>query len=113
MKLTTERNEGMLVARVEGRLDGSTVTGIEEAVRTVIGQHHRAVPIDCADLRSISSAGLRAVPMFAKTLLARNARFAHLCSLSEPPWDVFRVSGFHKIVAIHPSKFESLASLHP
>ncbi len=69
----------------------------------------RAVLIDCEELRFISSAGLRAVLMTAKMLMNRNARFA-LCSLSEPIRDVFRISGFDKVVAIHPSRTEALTA---
>lgn len=95
MEVTTERDEGVLVARVNGRIDGSTVVRFEEAIRTTIEESDRAVP------------------MVAKTLSARIVRFAHLCSLPEPLRNFFPVSGLDKIVAIHPSKFESLASLHP
>lgn len=108
MEVATERQGGVLTARVEGRLDGATVGGFEEAVRTAMAESDRALLIDCEGLGFISSAGLRAVLTIAKALKDRNARFA-LCSLPEPVREVFRISGFDRIVAIHPSRAEALA----
>lgn len=109
MDVTTERQEGVLTAQVGGRIDGSNVAQFEEAIRTAIDENDRAVLIDCENLGYISSAGLRAVLMTAKTLSNRNAKFA-LCSMSDPIREVFQISGFDKIVAIHPSKAEAIAS---
>ena len=109
MDVTTERQEGVLTAQVGGRIDGSNVAQFEEAIRTSIEESDRAVLIDCENLGYISSAGLRAVLMTAKTLSSRNAKFA-LCSMSGPIREVFQISGFDKIVAIHPSRAEALGS---
>lgn len=109
MDVTTERQEDVLTAQVGGRIDGSNVAQFEEAIRTAIEESDRAVLIDCENLGYISSAGLRAVLMTAKALMSRNAKFA-LCSMSDPIREVFQISGFDKIVAIHPSKTEALAS---
>ena len=109
MDVTTERQEGVLTAQVGGRIDGSNVAQFEEAIRTAIDESDRAVLIDCENLGYISSAGLRAVLMTAKSLSSRNARFA-LCSMSDPIREVFQISGFDKIVAIHPSRAAALAS---
>ncbi len=112
MEVTTERRDGVLTARVSGRIDGSNAVRFEEAVRTAMEESDRAVLIDCADLSFISSAGLRVVLLTAKTLMGRNAGFA-LCSMSEPIREVFRISGFDSIVAIHPTGEEALAAFGP
>ena len=109
MEVTTEREDGVLTARVEGRIDGSNAVEFSEAVRRAIAEDDRAVLIDCVDLRFISSAGLRVVLMTAKALRGRNTGFA-LCAMSDPIRDVFRISGFDSIVAIHPTRAETLAS---
>ena len=112
MDVTTERRDGVLTARVSGRIDGSNAVQLEEAVRTAIEESDRAVLIDCEGLSFISSAGLRVVLLTAKTLMGRNAGFA-LCSLSEPIREVFRIGGFDSIVAIHPTREEALAAFGP
>ena len=109
MDVTMEREGGVLTARVEGRIDGTTAVPFEEALRTAMEEGDRGVVIDCEDLRFISSAGLRAVLMTAKALRSRNTGFA-LCAMSDPIREVFRISGFDTIVAIHPTRAEALAS---
>ncbi|MDE0174382.1 MAG: STAS domain-containing protein [Defluviicoccus sp.] len=109
MDVTTEREDGVLTARVEGRIDGATAVRFEEAVRTAMEEGDRGLVIDCGKLSFISSAGLRAVLLTAKALRGRNAGFA-LCAMSDPVREVFRISGFDSIVAIHPTRADALAS---
>ncbi len=110
MDVTTERQDGVVSARVGGRIDGSNVVEFEEAIRTAIEESDRAVIMDFEKLAYISSAGLRAILLTARSLGNQNAKFA-LCSLSDQIREVFEISGFDKIIAIHPSKAEALASL--
>ena len=110
MDITTERQDGILSALVSGRIDGSNVVQFEETVRTAIEDGDRAVMMDLENLSYISSAGLRVVLLIAKNVWARDAKFA-LCAVSDQIRQVFEVSGFDKIVSIHPSKTEAVASL--
>ena len=110
MEVITERQDGVLAARVSGRVDSTNAREFEETIRSLIEESDRAVIMDFEKLVYISSAGLRAVLMTAKNLWKRNATFA-LCSLPEVVREVFRVSGFDKIISIHPSKAEALAAL--
>ena len=110
VSVTTERNDDVLSADVEGRIDGSNVVQFEEAVRTAIEDSDRAVIMDFENLVYISSAGLRAILLTAKSLQNRDAKLL-LCSLSDRIREVFEISGFDKILPIHPSKAEALDSL--
>lgn len=110
VNVTTERIDDVLSADVEGRIDGSNVVQFEEAVRTAIEDSDRAVIMDFEKLVYISSAGLRAILLTAKSLQNRDAKLL-LCSLSDRIREVFEISGFDKILPIHPSKAEALASL--
>ena len=111
MDVTTERQDGVLSARVGGRIDISNVAAFEEAIRTAIEESDYVVIMDFEKLVYISSAGLRAILLTAKSLGNRNARFA-LCSLSDQIRELFEISGFGKIITIHSSKAEALPSLH-
>ena len=111
MDVTTERQDGVLSAQVGERIDGTNASEFEEAIRTAIEESDRAVIVDFEKLAYISSAGLRAILLTAKSLDNRNANFA-LCSLSDQIREVFETSGFDKVIAIHSSKAEALASLH-
>ena len=110
MNLTTERQDGVLSVRVTGRIDAGNVREFEETIRTAIEDGDRAVILDFEKLVYISSTGLRAVLMTAKSLWKRDATFA-LCSLVDVVRDVFHMSGFDKIIAIHPTRAEALAAL--
>ena len=103
LDVTTERQDGVLSAHLGGRIDSSNAAEFEEAIRTAIEESDRAVIMDFEKLVYISSAGLRAVLLTAK--------FA-LCSLADEIREIFEISGFGKIIAIHSSKAEALASLH-
>lgn len=110
VNVTTERIGDVLSANVEGRIDGSNVVQFEEAVRTEIEDSDRAVIMNFEKLVYISSAGLRAILLTAKSLQNRDSKLL-LCSLSDRIREVFEISGFDKILAIHASKDEALASL--
>ena len=110
MKMTTERQDDVLSIQVGGRIDGSNAITFQEAIRAAVADRDRAMIMDCAELSYVSSAGLRAVLMTAKTLTNRDVRFA-LCALSDNVLEIFEKSGFDKIIAIHLSKSEALTSL--
>ena len=105
-----ERQDRVLSVHLSGRIDAGNASEFEEKVRTAIEKEDRLVIMDFENLLFISSSGLRAVLMTAKSLTSRDAAFA-LCSLSGAVLDVFRISGFDKIIAIHPTRADALASL--
>ena len=67
--------------------------------------------MDFEKLVYISSAGLGVILLTAKSLRNRNTKLA-TCSLSDQIRKIFEISGFDKVIAIHPSKSEALASVH-
>ena len=110
LNLRTDREDDVLSAKVGGRIDGSNAARFEELIRTAIEESDRAVIMDFEQLMYISSAGLRAVLVTAKNLWKQGTTFA-LCSLSEQTRDVFKSSGFDRMVRIHGSRREALDSL--
>ena len=110
MDIQTERQNGALIAKAEGRIDGVNARDFEEAMKTVITADDSTVVMDLGGLSYISSAGLRVILLIAKTLRKRNAEFV-LCSLSAPIREVFEISGFDKIIPVHDSREKALASL--
>ena len=110
LNLKTEREDDVLSARVGGRIDGSNAARFEEMLRSAIEESDRAVIMDFEQLLYISSAGLRAVLVTAKSLWKQGTTFA-LCSLSDQLTGVFTSSGFDRMVNIHGSRREALDSL--
>ena len=107
MDIQTERENGTLVAKVEGRIDGVNARDFEEALKAAISGDDSTVVMDLKGLSYISSAGLRVILLIAKTLRKRNAELM-LCSLSDPIREVFEISGFDKIIPVHASREEAL-----
>lgn len=109
MEVALKQENGTLVAQVEGRIDGNTAREFEDAVQAAVGNDVRSLVIDLESLDYISSAGLRALLLIAKEMWKKEAKFA-LCSLSKPVSEVVELSGFDKIIPVHPSQAEALAS---
>lgn len=108
--MNTEQKDGVLIAKPEGRIDGVNARDFHDALTKAIGTESSAVLVDLAAINYISSAGLRTFLLIAKNLQQRSAQFA-LCSLSDPIREIFEISGFDKIIAIHASEEEALATL--
>ena len=111
MELETERQGDTLIAKTDGRVDGANAREIQSALEAAIDDNTSAVILDMERLSYISSAGLRVILLTAKSLQGRNAKFA-VCSLSESIQEVFEISGFDKIISIHPSQAETLAAFN-
>ena len=109
MEVSAERWDDVLSVRVEGRIDGANARQFEETIRSVIEVSDRAVILDFELLVYISSSGLRAVLMTAKSLWRQDIGFA-LCSPPNVVRAAFQTSGFDKIMAIHPTRADALAS---
>ena len=110
MEITTESENGVLIARAEGRIDGANARDFGSAMLAAVRECKGAFIIDCEELSYISSAGLRAMLLIAKALAKREAPFA-LCSLSDPVAEIFQISGFDQIISIHRSRDEALGTV--
>ena len=109
MELNVVRDGGTVVVGAGERIDGTNAREFQSALEAAIEETDRAVILDLADLTYISSAGLRVILLIAKTLRKRNADLI-LCSLSDPIREVFEISGFYKIIPVHASREQALAS---
>jgi anti-sigma B factor antagonist len=98
----------------EGRLDFGTAASFEKQLeRALAGTTHppTALIIDCAGLEYVSSAGLRAFLITARGSQRAGIRFA-LCALRPAVREVFDLSGFSRIIAVHADRATALAEAH-
>ncbi len=109
MAVNSARENGTLIARTDGRIDGANAREFQVALEDAIDPSDRTVILDMENLSYISSAGLRVILMTAKTLQKQNAKFA-ICSLSPAIREVFQISGFDRIIPIHSSQEEAISS---
>jgi anti-anti-sigma factor len=108
IEVTEQRDGATLVLAVNGRVDTVTAKLFEAAIlpRT---QAETALVLDLDGLKYISSAGLRVILLAAKQQKLRAAKFA-LCNLRDDVRDVFEISGFAKILDIHPTREAAVAA---
>jgi len=83
MIVEADHHDGVLVAKVEGRVDSSNSQDLQRQLQAAIGDDVGAVVMDLGQLAYISSAGLRVVLLVARTLGQRNVSIS-LCSLTAP-----------------------------
>jgi anti-anti-sigma factor len=101
MEITNETVGNALVVRPEGRVDSLTSPAFEAALLPLVDRAGPVV-IDCAKLTYVSSAGLRVFLTAAKAAKSKGGKIV-LCSLAPGVQEVFTVSGFSKIIEMHPS----------
>jgi len=108
MELKVSMHDDVTVAAVEGRIDGTTARDFEEQVVAAVPEGGGPLVCDLASVSYISSAGLRAILVVAKRFKA-DENFFSVCGHSGPVAEVFRISGFEKIIPMHSSRDDALA----
>ena len=110
MAIDFQRNGGTLIIEAAERVDSTNAQRFLEDLDAAIEPTDQLVILDMEKLTYISSAGLRVVLQTAKTLQRQNSGFA-LCALSGTVREVFEISGFDQVIAIHPSQEEAISAL--
>jgi len=109
MDLTSMKIGAATVLDAVGRIDSVTAKALEEKLLGLLKEGPQALIIDFARVDYISSAGLRVLLMAAKQSKAAHCKFA-LCSLKAQVRDVFDISGFGTIIALHPDRDSAVAA---
>ncbi len=110
MEISAEREGGAVIARANGRIDSSNSREFHSGLEAVVTHDDSAVVLNFEDVSYISSAGMRVILLAAKSLQSSGTKFA-LCSMDEPIREVFKISGFDKIIPIHGSQSEALTAV--
>lgn len=110
MEFGEERLDEVLVLKLQGRIDGSNSGDFETTVAERIDAGNSQIVLDFENVNYISSAGLRAVLILAKKLSQGKGQFA-LCAMQPSVQGVFEVSGFIKIIKVHPDRETAVSSM--
>ena len=102
MNVEIQREAANLVLIADGRVDGTNASHFQDAMQSAIQDSDQSVVLDFEKLSYISSAGLRAILVVAKSLQQKGVSFA-ACSMTQPVKEVFTISGFDKIVPVFDS----------
>ena len=98
-----------------GRLDFDAAPGFQQALERLLGGAGKppaAVIVDGSGLEYVSSAGLRAFLLAARSAQRSGVAFA-LCALQPAVREVFELSGFSRIIAVHADRASALAQTQP
>src|SRR5512137_862633 len=108
VEITITNPGGKTVLSINGRIDTTTATELEQAINKEIGVGKRQILLDFSRVSYISSSGLRVLLATAKKLKTPGDKFG-ICSLSPEVLKVIRLAGFTSIFSIYSSEGEALA----
>lgn len=112
MELVTEKQEGVVVFKLKGRLDALTAPDFEQKCLKWLDAGELCFAVDLGELEYISSAGIRSILFVAKQLKTRDGRLA-LSRISGMVEKVFNITGIYSLFPIYASLDEALAQLKP
>ena len=110
MPVSYGRADGILIVKPAGRINSADAAMFRNDLDAAAEPDDRAVIMDMESLDYISSGGLRVILGFAQALDEQKAKLA-LCSLKSSVNDVFRISGFDRIVNICATREEAVAAV--
>lgn len=110
MELNCLTEGDVLCVEVSGRLDSTSASGFEQKINEYAGDSKNSLVLDLKNLAYISSAGLRAILLLTKTANAKGSKLG-LCELPTQVEEVFKISGFDKIIPIHKSRADAISAL--
>ena len=100
----------------EGKLDYGAAEDFQKQLEPLLAAGPSGVPtaviIDCSALDYVSSAGLRAFLLTARTAQRAGITFG-VCALKPAVREVFELSGFSRVIAVHPDRATALGQAPP
>ena len=95
------------IAAIPPRIDASTADRVQDALAALVADGARTVLCDFSQNSYISSAGLRALLVTAKTLHGVGGKLV-LFGVSEYIQEILEIAGFSNIVPIHADEEDAL-----
>ena len=110
MEITSTQENECCVLALSGRLDATTAVTFDESASKALSDGKSMLLVDMKDLVYVSSAGLRSFLSLAKKLKANKGK---LCFCSPQPMvnEVFRISGFDRMLQVFETRDAGLAAL--
>ncbi|MBB3697121.1 anti-sigma factor antagonist [Flammeovirga yaeyamensis] len=108
MNISKEVIQEYNVINVEGFIDASNSSELEESIRNLIEKGSDKIILNLEKVTYMSSSGLRVFLMGSKELQAIEGQF-RVCNANEVVMEILTISGFNMIVDIRDSLEEALA----
>ena len=109
MDIQIEQSGDAWVVSVAGKLDALSAGDYEKAVNQLLADGKTRLVINFAELRDISSAGLRVLLSTAKQLKPKGGQ-ALFANVQGNVLEVFEMTGFSTILGLHDSVDAALAA---
>ena len=97
MNINIEKENGVTLMKIEGRLDTTTAPELEKAINNE-GDALKSLTLDFKGVDYISSAGLRVLLSAQKKMNVQG--YMELIGVSEAVMDIFEMTGFADILVI-------------
>ena len=110
MDVSIERQDGVLVARVVGRIEPTNVQSLEATITAALQNGDRAVVLDFEQLRYIGNVGLRGLRIIARLLRDRGMALA-ICAPQGVVAAVFSGGGVDQLITVYQTRAAALADL--
>jgi anti-anti-sigma factor len=110
MDFNFESRGNIHILRLQGELSAGTAEEFGGRVLALIDCGARNLVIDCSELNSISSTGLRALLQAHRRMTLLNGKIV-LHSVSEIVWQLLETAGFTMVFRIYHSEQEALLGL--
>ncbi|ANQ52689.1 STAS domain-containing protein [Flammeovirga sp. MY04] len=108
MNISKEVIQEYNVINVEGFIDASNSSELEESIRNLIEKGSDKIILNLEKVTYMSSSGLRVFLMGSKELQAIEGQF-RVCNANEVVMEILTISGFNMIVDIRDTLEEALA----
>lgn len=101
MQISQDSRNGLNVMTLSGKLDTVSSPEVQTALLAALESAERGLVVDMAEVAYVSSAGLRVMLIGGKTAKAKGKAFS-LAGLRPAVAEVFKMSGFDRLLEIHP-----------
>ena len=99
MEIIEEKQGGINIFKLNGRLDSNTSQGFEQKLFQAISDGSKTMVVDFKDLDYISSAGLRVILKATKAIKLEDGQIM-LFSMQDYVKEVFEIAGFDSFLPI-------------
>ena len=110
MELRTHRENTILIAAPDGRIDSSNAMQFEEALFSAMQETDTALVLNLAKTPYLSSAGLRTIARLVTENRTTGRKLA-LCELTSSVTEVVTTSGFSQLVPVLPTEEAATAAV--
>lgn len=107
MQISENTIEGVMVLRLEGKLDTQCSPEVEEHLTRLINAGEMWILVNLEKIDYISSSGLRVLLVAAKQLKAAGGQL-RICCVNDFVKEVFEISGFATIIRTLETETEGL-----